>query len=241
MSILEDVGRYAGSALGGVLGTIVAPGVGSVAGAALGGAIGDFLGGKAGDFIDGDDAPAAKSAATPTGALPSYAPGSVLPPGFPGVPQDGAQSFGFGGGASGGGGAGSSFAPPSVPAQPGGGLAGPVYSTQSGGLIPAAASALSTVMSLLQTYPMISQYLQRRWDFPTESVVQVPKSPALWRALAQQIPKANREALEQFLVGFPAPVGLSKAASDTFLTLMIAEAGYSPEEIGCCYMATGGK
>lgn len=133
------------------------------------------------------------------------------------------------------GGGGSSLPVPNLPAlptQPGGGLSGPAYGTQA---LPAqAAQALSTVLSALRAYPVISDFVQRHWNFPKKQVENNPQSQALWTALAKQVPKSHREALEQFLVGFPAPVGLSKSASDVFMTLMIAEAGYSPEQIGCC-------
>lgn len=206
----EDIAKIGLSVAGGAAGAIGGP-AGVAIGSALGGALGEWI------FDDEEE----------TSTRPS------VPPGFPTQPGMATSGLAFGGGTSGGGGSGSTFLPPS----PGGDLVGPVYGTQ-GGLIPAAASALSTVLQLLQSYPVISDFLQRRWNFPTESVVSVPKSEALWAALARQVPASHRDALEQFLVGFPAPVGLSKASSDVFLTLMIAESGYSPEALGCC---KGGK
>lgn len=198
-----------GSLLGGAAGAIGGP-----AGIAVGSAAGAGLA----EWLFGDDD---ADASPPTAGLPS-------------PPQTAGGDLAFGGGASGGGGAGVSFAPPGagLPQPPTGGLDGPVYGTQN---LPAAAqAALSGILAALKAYPYLSDLLQRRWNFPTESEITSPKSQALWAALARQVPASHREALEQFLVGFPAPVGLSKSASDVFLTLMIAEAGYTPEALGCC-------
>lgn len=182
--------------------------LGGLAGGALGGALGDIL-------LGGGDGGGSTSAALP--APPTASAGGGLQLG------------------SGGGGGGLPTLP-ALPPEPTGGLQGPVYGTQS---LPAQASqALSTILTLLKAYPYVSDFLQRRWNFPTEAEVASPKSEALWAALAKQVPASHRDALEQFLVGFPAPVGLSKAASDVFLTLMIAESGYTPEQL-CC--VSGGK
>lgn len=190
------------------LGTVGGGLLGTVFGGPIGGAVGAGLGNKLADYLTGDDE---VETTTAGGGLQ------------------------FGGGSSGGGGAGVSFPTPNLPAMPtapSGGLQGPVYSNQ--GLPAQAAQALSTVLSALRAYPMISDFVQRHWNFPKKQQETNPQSQALWTALAKQVPKSHREALEQFLVGFPAPVGLSKSASDVFMTLMIAEAGYSPEQIGCC-------
>lgn len=207
MSFFDTLIEGASTIGGGILGGII----GGPAGAAGGGALGKQFG----DWITGDDE---EPKTTTAGGL------------------------GLGGGTSGGGGAGTSWpsAPgavtpnlPSVPGRPSGGLQGPVYGTQ--GLGAGAQQALSVAMQALRAYPYISNFLQRAWDFPTESEETSPKSRQLWEALAKQVPKSHREALYQFLVGFPAPVGLSKSASDVFMTLKIAESGYSPEEL-CCVM-----
>lgn len=161
----------------------------------------------AGDVIDwlwGDDDAAPTPAGTPGGG------GLQLPPGaqIPGVPGGG-----FG-----------------VPQQPGGGLVGPVYATQG---IPAQiAPVVAQIVAALAANPQMAKFVQRRFDFARGRKSE-PRSQALWAALARQLPKSSREALEQFLVGFPAPIGLSKPAQDAFLLLQIAESGYSPEQL-CC-------
>ena len=186
------------------LGTVGGGILGTVFGGPIGGAVGAGLGNKLADYLTGDD----EVETTTSGG--------------------GLQLGGLGGG-------GASLPVPNLPAlptQPGNGLSGPAYGTQA---LPAqAAQALTTVLSALRAYPIISDFVQRHGNFPKKQQEVNPQSQALWTALAKQVPKSHREALEQFLVGFPAPVGLSKSASDVFMTLMIAEAGYSPEQIGCC-------
>lgn len=155
----------------------------------------------------------------------------------------------FGGGMSGGGGSGSSWGAqddlgalgtpnlPAIPTAPGGDLVGPVYGTQGGGVGAAAGAALRVVLTTLNNYPQISQLVQRFWDFPRARMERDPKSMALWRELAKQVPESHRRALAQFLVGFPAPVGLDATASAVFMTLRIAESGYSPEDLCCTFNA----
>lgn len=216
---MAGFGDLIGGILGGAVGALGGPvGIagGSAIGSALGGAIGDW-------FSSDDDGPPVDAS-----GLPAWSPGAQ-PPGW----QTGGTGLAFGGGSSGGGGAGSTFDPnlPAIPTQPGGGMQGPIYGAQA---LPAAAqTALSTALAALRAYPYISDLLQRYWDFPSETQVTAPKSQALWTALAGQLPKGNRAALYQFLVGFPSPIGLSKAESDIFFTLKIAEAGYTPTQI-CC-------
>lgn len=89
------------------------------------------------------------------------------------------------------------------------------------------------ILKLLQAFPAASDIVQRYWSFAQEKVIRDPHSQAMWASISDQLPKAGQEALEQFLVGFPAPIGLSNSAENYFLVLKIAESGYTPEEL-CC-------
>lgn len=121
-----------------------------------------------------------------------------------------------------------------LPGAIGGGLEGPVYRTQGGDLVSTqAGSVAKALLNALLANPEAGKILQRLWNFAASKPERDPNSMAMWIALARQVPKSHREALEQFLAGFPAPVGLNKAASDVFLTLMIAESGYNGDQL-CC-------
>lgn len=213
MGWLETAGNIIGGAAGAIFGPI-GVGAGSVLGGAAGGVVGDVI-----DWVVGDDdsdtyASGGGGAGSSFGGLPNPN-GFNLPGGFNTTGTGLQQS-----------------PTANLPAIPGGGMTGPIYGTQA---LPAAAqNALSVALSALRAYPMISDFLQRYWNFPAEREESAPKSQMLWSAMAKQLPKSRREALEQFLVGFPSPIGLSKSASDVFLALMIAEAGYLPQQIDCC-------
>jgi len=141
---------------------------------------------------------------------------------------------------SGAGGAGSSFPSPAqggvlVPTQPGGGLQGPVYGAQ--GVPQQIAGALKSILTMFAQNPQLAQYVQRFWDFPRGEQVKAQQQPLAWALLANQLPEYMREALEQFMLGLPGPMGLSQAGEDAFKMLLIAEAGYVPQMIGLCKYA----